>query len=152
MTVTDEKGVDAFEVYCPQPLREYLGGVQKRRKPILPKNLSEAMSYDSAEKRFRAWRKELGPEAAPFVLHGLRKLAIVRLAEAGCSDAQIQAITNQSAEMVPYYRKRASRVVLSRAAHTMVEQNKNRRCKWEHDCEQFKCSCNRPKKLTEIIV
>jgi integrase len=127
MTVTDEKGDDAFEVYCPQPLRDYLDGVQKRGKHILPKNLTEAMSYDSAEKRFRAWRKELGPEAAPFVLHGLRKLAIVRLAEAGCSDAQIQAITNQSAEMVAYYRKRASRVVLSRAAHTMVEQNKNRR-------------------------
>jgi len=54
--------------------------------------------------------------ARPFVLHGLRKLAIVRLVEAGCSDAQIQAITGQSAEMVAYYRKLASRKVLSHEA------------------------------------
>ena len=50
------------------------------------------------------------------MLHGLRKLAIVRLVEAGCSDAQIQAITGQSAEMVAYYRKLASRKVLSHEA------------------------------------
>ena len=50
------------------------------------------------------------------MLHGLRKLAIVRLVEAGCSDAQIQAVTGQSAEMVAYYRKLASRKILSSEA------------------------------------
>jgi hypothetical protein len=47
--------------------------------------------------------------ASPYVLHGLRKLAIVELAEAGACDAEIQAVTSQSAEMVAYYRKGASR-------------------------------------------
>lgn len=65
---------------------------------------------------FRAWRTGLGARATPYSLHGLRKVAIIRLAEAGCTDAQIQAATNQSAEMVRYYRTKASRKNLSKAA------------------------------------
>jgi len=49
----------------------------------------------------------------------------VNLAEAGCSDAEIQAVTNQSAEMVAFYRKRADRKRLSAAAHRRRGQNKN---------------------------
>lgn len=99
MTVWDEKGREAYEVFCPSPL-----------------------GYDLVEKALRGWRKSLGEKAAPYTLHGLRKLSIVRLAEAGCSDAQIQAITNQSPEMVAYYRRRASRKAQSKAAHALSEQ------------------------------
>jgi hypothetical protein len=70
--------------------------------------------------------EQFGQPAKPFVLHGSRKLTIVRLAEAGCSDAQIQAITNQSPEMVAYYRKGANRKKLSKDAQQMMEQNKNK--------------------------
>lgn len=59
---------------------------------------------------------DTGPRGKEFVLLGLRELTIVRLAEAGCSDAEIQAVTNQSAEMVAYYRKKASRKILSKQA------------------------------------
>jgi hypothetical protein len=45
------------------------------------------------------------------------------LAEAGCTDAQIQAISNQSPQKVAQYRKRASRKKLSRAA---MERTENR--------------------------
>ena len=83
---------------------------------MLAKNLTEPLGYDAVEKVFRAWRKDLGVKAKKYTLHGLRKLAITRLAEAGCSDAEIQAVTNQSAEMVAYYRKMADRKKLSRAA------------------------------------
>lgn len=124
MTVTDDKGDLSFEVYAPQQLRSYVAAQPKRGVFILAKNLTEPVGYDAVEKAFRAWRKALGARAAKFVLHGLRKLAIVRLAEAGCTDAQIQAITNQSPEMVAFYRKRANRKVLSRAAHKLVEQNR----------------------------
>ncbi|GGG73713.1 hypothetical protein GCM10011415_22590 [Salipiger pallidus] len=65
---------------------------------------------------FVTWREGLGPEAKRYRLHGLRKLAIVPLAEAGCSDAEIQAVTCQSAEMLAYNRAKASRGALSRAA------------------------------------
>jgi hypothetical protein len=58
-----------------------------------------------------------GAPAKAFTRHGVRKLSIVGLAESGCTDAQIQAVTNQSAKRVAFYRKRASRKILSRAAY-----------------------------------
>ncbi|MTH79390.1 tyrosine-type recombinase/integrase [Paracoccus aestuariivivens] len=116
MTVTDEKGDETYEIYCPAMLRRYLNELPIGGTHIIPRNLTQPMRYDSVEKQFRAWRESLGDRAAPFSMHGLRKLAIVRLAEAECTDAQIQAITNQSAQTVAYYRKRASRKKLSRSA------------------------------------
>ncbi|WP_170759907.1 tyrosine-type recombinase/integrase [Ruegeria lacuscaerulensis] len=118
MDVLDEKSNELFETYCPSDLRDYVATLPKTGKHVLAKNLSQPLGYNAVEKAFRAWRKDLGPKAKPFVLHGLRKLAIIRLAEAGCSDAEIQAVTNQSAEMVAYYRRKADRRRLSKAAQT----------------------------------
>lgn len=58
-------------------------------------------------------------------MHGLRKLAIIQWAEAGCSDAEIMGVTAQSAAMVAYYRQRASRKKLSKAAQIRRDQNRN---------------------------
>ncbi len=125
MTVTDEKRNERFEVFCPHPLRAYVSGLPITGEHILAKTLRTPLGYSAVEKSFRAWRAELGDAAKPFSLHGLRKLAIVRLAEAGCTDAQIQAITNQTPEMVAYYRRRASRKTLSKAAHAGAERTKH---------------------------
>lgn len=116
MTVLDEKGGELFETYCPTRLRDFIAGLPPRGVHLIAKNLRQPVGYNAVEKAFRAWRETLGDAARPFTLHGLRKLAIVELAEAGCSDAEIQAVTNQSAEMVAYYRKRANRLRLSQAA------------------------------------
>lgn len=124
VTVRDEKGGVEFEVYCPPRLRAYLADLPKRGQHVLAKNLSQPLGYSAVEKAFRAWRASLGERAAPYSLHGLRKLAIVELAEAGASDAEIQAVTGQSVQMVAFYRARASRKRLSRAAH---ERTKNER-------------------------
>ncbi|WP_170294015.1 tyrosine-type recombinase/integrase [Paracoccus limosus] len=123
MTVTDEKGDESYEIFCPQELRDYLASLPVTGQHVIAKNLTQPMRYDAVEKAFRAWREGLGDRAKPFSLHGLRKLAIIRLAEAGCTDAEIQAITNQSAQTVAYYRKRASRKKLSRNA---MERNGGR--------------------------
>ena len=82
----------------------------------MAKNVSEPLGYVAVESAFRDWRIGLGKEAKPFTLHGLRKLSIVRLAEAGWSDAEIQSVTNQSAETVAYHRKRASSKLISKRA------------------------------------
>jgi len=116
MRVTDEKGDVVLEVFCPEGLRTYLAEVPRQGTHVLPRNLSQPLGYSAIEKMFRAWRTSLGERAAPYSLHGLRKLAIVELAEAGASDAEIQAVTGQSAEMVAYYRAKADRKKLSRAA------------------------------------
>ena len=66
----------------------------------------------------RVTRAELPEIADPEALSA----AIVRLAEAGWTDAQIQAMTNQSPTMVAYYRQLANRKRLTRRAH---ERNGN---------------------------
>ncbi|MDD9727559.1 tyrosine-type recombinase/integrase [Roseovarius sp. SK2] len=121
MTVRDEKGKQEIEVYCPKSLREFVGELPRRGKYILAKNLTEPMGYNPVEKAFRTCRDTMGEPAKPFSLHGLRKLAIIELAEAGASDAEIQAVTGQSAEMVAYYRKRANKLTLSKAAIKRME-------------------------------
>lgn len=117
MIVKDEKGGKEMEVFCPPNLKRFIADLPKSGAHLLAKNLTQPLSYDAIEKQFRKWRKDLGNEAVKYSLHGLRKLAIIELAEAGASDAEIQAVTGQSAEMVAYYRQRASRKHLSRSAH-----------------------------------
>ncbi|MBE9635750.1 hypothetical protein [Salipiger mangrovisoli] len=116
MEVLDEKADEMFPVFCPPRLRSFVGGIRKRGAHILAKNIREPVGYDAIEKSFRNWRNGLGEQAQKYTLHGLRKLAIVELAEAGASDAEIQAVTGQSAQMVAYYRARANRKKLSRTA------------------------------------
>ncbi|MEM1363602.1 MAG: hypothetical protein AAGF94_18150 [Pseudomonadota bacterium] len=122
MSMLDEKSDTRFDVFCPPKLRAFISALPHRGTFILGKNLTEPMGYNTVEKAFRNWRDGLGPAAKPYVLHGLRKLAIIELAEAGWTDAEIQARTNQSPEMVAFYRKKASRKSLTRAAW---ERNRN---------------------------
>ncbi|MGJ8595355.1 tyrosine-type recombinase/integrase [Sulfitobacter sp.] len=121
MVVRDEKGKQKLEVYCPQPLREFIADLPIEGQHLLPKNLTEPLTYQAVETTFRIWRKSLGEKAKPYSLHGLRKLSIIQLAEAGASDAEIQAVTGQSAEMVAYYRAKANRKALSKSAQKRRE-------------------------------
>ncbi|WP_343502384.1 hypothetical protein [Alloyangia pacifica] len=121
MEVLDEKADEMFPVFCPPRLRSFVGGIRKRGAHILAKNIREPVGYDAVEKSFRTWRNGLGEQAQKYTLHGLRKLAIVEFAEAGASDAEIQAVTGQSAQMVAYYRARANRKKLSRTAQERRE-------------------------------
>jgi hypothetical protein len=83
MTVWDEKSDEPHEVYCPPRLAAFINELPVKGHHLLAKNLTEAKGYDAVEKQFRQWRDSLGDKARPFSLHGLRKLAIVELAEAG---------------------------------------------------------------------
>lgn len=116
LSVLDEKRDERFEIFAHPALAEHLAGLGRGGDHILARNLREPLGYDAIEKRFRKWRAGIGAKAAAYSLHGLRKNAIITLAEAGCSDAQIQAVTNQSTAMVEYYRRKASRRRLSRDA------------------------------------
>ena len=50
------------------------------------------------------------------VFHGLRKSAVVFLLEAGCTDAEVSAITGQSRQMVEHYAKQVNQKKLAAAA------------------------------------
>jgi integrase len=121
MTVTDQKADTRREVYCPPRLRGYLATVPRKGKHVLAKNLTTPLGYSALENQFRRWRDTFDGAADAYSLHGLRKLAVVQLAEAGCSDAEIQAVTGQSPDMVAFYRKDASARALSRKAQERRE-------------------------------
>jgi len=72
---------------------------------------------------FRAsWQTEMGRRIfGPFrthrlVFHGLRKSAVVMLLEAGCTTAEVAAITGQSMQMVEHYAEKVNQRQLARAA------------------------------------
>lgn len=115
--VMQEKTGELLWVACPQELRGYLNQLPKRGDYILAKNLRHPLGYDAVYKRFSAAREKAKKTCAGFVPHGWRFTAAVALAEAGCSDAQIQAVTgHRTLEMVQKYRARANQKELSRQA------------------------------------
>jgi integrase len=71
---------------------------------------------DNFTKQFRGWCDEAGlpPECS---FHGLRKAALTRLAEAGCTPHEIAAISGHaSLEMCELYTRKVDRAQLARAA------------------------------------
>ena len=68
--------------------------------------------------------KRLGMEDPPPV-HGLRKNAVARLKEVGCTDDEIHAITGQSKEMIAHYGKKFDRRRLASAAVVKINQKRN---------------------------
>ncbi|MEO9896932.1 MAG: hypothetical protein ABJD13_05650 [Paracoccaceae bacterium] len=60
MTARDEKGKQNLEVYCPHQLRESIVGIPKEGQHMLPKNLTEPLTYHAVEKSFSEWRRSLG--------------------------------------------------------------------------------------------
>lgn len=114
---------ERLSIYCPDSLRAFLNATPKRGRFMLARNLTAPLQYAAVEKQFRKVRDDLGEAAKPYSLHGLRKNASVALAEAGCSDAEIQAVTgHKSVKMVQGYRRAASQKSLSKQAQQRREQ------------------------------
>ncbi|MFC2966653.1 tyrosine-type recombinase/integrase, partial [Acidimangrovimonas pyrenivorans] len=117
IAVVQDKTKERLWVYCPQGLRDYLDTLPKRGAYMLPKNLTEPLGYQAIERRFRTVRKTAGKACDGLVMHGWRYTAAVALAEAGCSDAEIQAVTgHRTLVMVQKYRRRAAQKQLSKQA------------------------------------
>jgi len=63
-----------------------------------------------------SWNKHKPAAAKGLVFHGLRKSAVVTLLEAGCTEAEVAAITGQSMQMVAHYARGVSQQRLAAAA------------------------------------
>lgn len=125
MQVTQDKTGAELWIYCPQRLRDYLQGLPKAGQHILAKNLTQPISKRRAQRLIQEVRTAIGADA--LVPHGWRYNATKELAEAGCSDTEIQAVTgHRSLEMVKKYRSQANQRNLSKAAQQRREQNKNK--------------------------
>jgi integrase len=74
--------------------------------------------------RIQKWALARGQRIVP---HGLRKSAVNALLEAGCSSAEVSAITGQSLQMVEHYAKGRDTERLASSAILKFEQRNNRR-------------------------
>ena len=66
---------------------------------------------------------------AELVFHGLRKSAVVFLLEAGCTDAEVSAVTGQSREMVEHYAREVNQRKLAASAVLKWEADDGQRDK-----------------------
>lgn len=95
-------------------LRPVLASIPRRATTVLTSSEGTPWTLSGFKS---AWRKDK-PKAiaeAGLVFHGLRKSAVVRLLEAGCTTAEVQAITGQSMEMVEHYAKEVNQRKLARS-------------------------------------
>lgn len=91
-----------------------------RGKPWMPTDLSHAMATALAGIGLR--------DRAPLNVHGLRKLAAARLAEAGCTPHQIASITgHRTLAMVEFYTRSAEQERLAREAIRRLEGDRDNR-------------------------
>ena len=121
-------------VACPAELRSCLAQEPRRGLTILTRPVQRGGKGGPA---YRPWKidyfrhamgnaiRAAGLEGV--VTHGLRALAATRLAEAGCSDAEIQSVTGHSTTaMAAHYRRGASQKTTAANAITKLDEHKNR--------------------------
>lgn len=115
--VMQEKTGARIWVYCPARLKAFLSSLPKTGRYILAKNLTQPLTKRRVQEQVKAVIDAIG--ATGLVIHGWRYTAAVELAEAGCSDSEIQSVTGHaSLEMVRKYRSRANQKRLSKAAQS----------------------------------
>lgn len=115
INVTQSKtGHELWIPFTPR-LASVLESTPKAGLWIITSTNGKQMPEGTIDQRFRAVRKAVGGEG--YVIHGLRYTAAHELAAAGCTDAQIAAITgHKSVEMVAKYSRKVGQKVLARKA------------------------------------
>jgi integrase len=121
------QGKTKAELWIPftERLRVTLEGTKRNSlRFILCDPHGRQMNYDQIQKAVHKARKSLG--LSQYSLHGLRYSAAGELAEAGCTDQQIAAITgHKSLSMVRKYSRGANQKKLAKSAQVLRDQNKN---------------------------
>lgn len=118
ISLTQGKTGAALYVPLGERLRTLLDATRPADAPSASILGTEA--YTGMEVRFRRARDRAGVKGVS--LHGLRKNATIELAEAGCTEAEIKAITgHETSEMVALYSKRANQRKTAQAARRKTE-------------------------------
>lgn len=119
IAVTQEKTDKRLWIPLHPDLKSILAGMPKRSLYLLTNSHGTPWTQDG----FRAsWRAEMGRRVfKPLrrrrrVFHGLRKSSVVFLLEAGCTDAEVGAITGQSRQMIEHYARQVNQEKLARVA------------------------------------
>ncbi|WP_341870468.1 site-specific integrase [Paracoccus shanxieyensis] len=129
MAVVQEKTGVKIWIYCPARLRAYLADLPRQGRHILARNLTQPLGKRAVQKAVEDVRESIGVMGGKdrLVIHGWRYTAARQLAEAGCSDSEIQSVTgHKTLAMVQKYRAQANQKKASKAAQNRREQNKDR--------------------------
>lgn len=117
VSVCQQKTGKRLKIPMHRDLQAVLASVPKRSLTILSNTKEASWTTDGFK---TSWGKEMSrPEMASLkglVFHGLRKSAVVFLLEAGCTSAEVAAITGQSMQMVEHYARQVSQQKLAAAA------------------------------------
>ncbi len=89
--VVQEKTKAKLWVACPDFLIEYLDSIPEEGTYIISQTLHKGYKKRTIQRRIEDIRKEIGAEK--YVPHGWRYTVAIELAEAGCTDSEIQAVT-----------------------------------------------------------
>lgn len=126
ISVVQEKTGKALLIPIHRDLRPILDAIPAgRADTILTNSAGEPWTGDGFS---ATWRKAVPAEikAAGLVLHGLRKSAVCFLLEAGCTDAEVCAVTGQSRQMVEHYSRQVNQAKLAASALLRWETLENR--------------------------
>lgn len=119
VTIIQNKTAKKLWVATHRDLKELLATIPRRAPEILTSTKGAAWTTDGFKASWaeQMKRKELASlKEAGCVFHGLRKSAVVFLLEAGCTDAEVAAITGQSRDMVEHYARQVNQKRLAAAA------------------------------------
>jgi integrase len=128
MAVVQDKTGAKIWVYCPARLQTYLATLPQGGEHIFARNLRQPIGKRQIQKAVEDVREKIGAKEGKgrLVPHGWRYTAAKHLAEAGCSDADIQAVTgHKTLSMVQKYRAQANQKSASKRAQKRREQNGN---------------------------
>lgn len=117
--VTQQKTGKPLMIPIHSRLQAVLDVIPKRSTRIFTSLTGKVWSYDNFRHQWDKKRKRLN--AGGYVLHGLRKNAVIRLRQAGCTIEQTGAVTGQSEEMVKYYSRQMEQEHLAEVAMRKLE-------------------------------
>lgn len=116
--VTQEKTGTALDFPIHPRLVEILG--EFKTEGFILAYRSGGYAVNTIRSRLKAWGAARGHNIVP---HGLRKNAVNKLLEVGCTVAQTSAVSGQSLQLVEHYAKRRNRSTLGSSAMLMWSEN-----------------------------
>lgn len=121
IAVKQEKTKKLLLIPIHRELQIVLDSIPKRAVTIL------TSANGTPWKAFQTASRKHKPKAiadARLVFHGLRKSAVVTLLEAGCTEAEVSAVTGQSLQMVSHHAKQVNQALLAKKAVLKWEQTR----------------------------
>lgn len=118
--VRQQKTGEPLSIPCHKTLRAELDAMPREADTILVGERGRSLTAASLSVMVTRELRAMG--ISGYSIHGLRKNAAQALAEAGCSEREIMAITgHKTVAMVSHYAKRARQRVLGKAAMDKLE-------------------------------